>query len=101
MAGEIINLGQRLRRHPTIEILKQYKDQIKEFMTELLDNVDQMQNFSGSKKDDGKERAYKLMGKVDEEMAELTKLILDEQKDSLKILNKIDAIRGMLVDVYQ
>ncbi len=101
MAENIINVGQRLRRHPTIEILKQYKDQIKKFMEEVLNNVDDMQNFTGNRASDGKEQAYKLMGKFDEELVELTKLILDEQKDSLKILNKIDAIRGMLVDVYQ
>ncbi|MCK5682988.1 YaaR family protein [bacterium] len=101
MVDDILNVGQRLRRHPTIEILKQYKDQIKDFMKEVLENADNVKSFSGSRNSDGKEQVYKLMGKFDEELVDLTQLILDEQKDSLKILNKIDAIRGMLVDVYQ
>lgn len=101
MVQDIITIGQRLRRNPTIERLKDYKDKIKNFMEKVIDSVDDMKDFTGNNSKNGKEKVYKLMGKVDEEMEELTQIILSGQRDSIKILSKIDAIRGMLVDVYQ
>lgn len=48
----------------------------------------------------GNVRTYKIIDKVDENLDLLHNLFLEEQKDVLKIVSRIDEIRGLLLDLY-
>jgi uncharacterized protein YaaR (DUF327 family) len=47
----------------------------------------------------GRHRVYALVVKIDEELDNLTEEILSSEKDNLAILQKLDDIRGMLLDL--
>ena len=47
----------------------------------------------------GRHRVYGIIRQVDKNLDELAEELLKEEKDNLAILNKIDDIRGMLIDI--
>ena len=47
----------------------------------------------------GRHRVYSLVKKVDKELDELTKDFLDIEGNRIKILQRLDDIKGMLLDV--
>lgn len=50
----------------------------------------------------GRDGSYKVMGivqKVNQELAELTEQLMNDQKDKINIVEKISGIQGLLVDM--
>ena len=47
----------------------------------------------------GRHRLYATVKKINESLEELTKEILNNEKDHLKILGRIEDIRGMVLDI--
>jgi len=48
----------------------------------------------------GRQKAYTLVKTVDEKLESLTEDVRQGQERQLDILEKLDSIRGMLVDLY-
>jgi uncharacterized protein YaaR (DUF327 family) len=48
----------------------------------------------------GRQKVYTLVQQIDATLAELTEMVKEGQENQLEILAKLDAIRGMLVDLY-
>jgi uncharacterized protein YaaR (DUF327 family) len=48
---------------------------------------------------DRRNRVYTLVREVDQQLAELTQMVLSGQSKPLDLLAKLEAIRGMLVDL--
>lgn len=80
------------------EILK-YKKLVKEFLGLAVNNSHKFtkENFLDRR---GRHRVLSIVKQVDEELETLTKDFLEKEKDKLKILNKLDGIRGMLLDIF-
>ena len=47
----------------------------------------------------GRHRVYGIVKEVDKSLDDLAQELLKDEKDNLAILNKIDDIRGMLLDI--
>ncbi|WIV12317.1 YaaR family protein [Proteiniborus sp. MB09-C3] len=89
----------RLSKNITIKEVLAYKTLISEFLKE---SVDSMVKF---KKDSfldgrGRHRVYGIIKKVDEELEGLTKDVLSKEKDNIRILKRLDDIRGLILDIY-
>ena len=80
------------------EILK-YKKLVKEFLGLTVNNSHKFtkENFLDRR---GRHRVLSIVKQVDDELETLTKDFLEKEKDKLKILNKLDGIRGMLLDIF-
>lgn len=91
--------AERLSKNIDIKEVLAYKRLISEFLKET---VSSMVKFSKSNFLDrrGRHRVYALVKKVDEELEGLTKDVLAKEKDNIKILKRIDDIRGLILDVY-
>lgn len=89
----------RLSKNITIREVLAYKALISEFLRE---SVDAMVKFKKSSFLDsrGRHRVYGIIKKVDEELEGLTKDVLSKEKDNIKILKRLDDIRGLILDVY-
>lgn len=89
----------RLSKNITIKEVLAYKGLISEFLKE---SVDAMVKFSKSSFLDnrGRHRVYGIIKRVDEELEGLTKDVLSKEKDNIKILKRLDDIRGLIVDIY-
>ena len=99
MADEITEQGKRLSRTPTYRELKVYRELIRQFVREAVQNTYVLQNRTGWDRR-GRQKIYTLVQKIDTVLAELTELVKDGQENQLEILAKLDVIRGMLVDLY-
>lgn len=95
---EIEEQGSRLAKHMDIKDMKRYRSLVKEFMNEVTANSHAFsrENFLDRK---GRHRVYGIVKEVDRSLDDLAAELLKDEKDNLAILNKIDDIRGMLLDI--
>ena len=49
---------------------------------------------------EGYARTLSTVQEIDTKIAELTKMVLDKQRNSLDILEKIGEIKGLLINLY-
>jgi uncharacterized protein YaaR (DUF327 family) len=97
-AQEIFRQGERLSEKVDIAELKAYKRLISEFLEEAIRSF---MNFSKESYMDrrGRHRLYATVKKVNEKLEELTKEVLSSERDHLKILGRIEDIRGLILDI--
>lgn len=99
LLGLIDEQGKKLSQNRTFEELVKYKKMVQKFIKEAVEKMYQTKeeySSSGS----GNHKVYTLVEKVDETLEELTELVLDKQATQLEILDRLDEVRGMLVDLY-
>lgn len=89
----------RLSKNIDIKEVIVYKKLISEFLKE---SVDSMVKFSKTNFLDrrGRHRVYAIIKRVDTELEELTKDVLNNEKDNIKVVKRLDDIRGLILDIY-
>lgn len=97
--SRIDDQANRISKSMNIKEVIVYKKLIKEFLKE---SVDSMVKFSKKNVLDkrGRHRIYAIIKRVDKDLEDLTKDVLDKEKDNIKILKKLDDIRGLILDIY-
>ena len=98
MLGEISAQGKKIAKHMDIRDMKHYRELIREFMNEIVNRSHKFsrENFLDKK---GRHRVYTMIKLVDKNLDDLAEALINEEKDHLVILNKIDEIRGLLLDI--
>lgn len=96
---EITMQGDKLAKKRDVRDMKRYRGLIKEFMNEIVNRSHSFsrENFLDRK---GRHRVYGIIRLVDENLDELAKELMKEEKDHLAILSKIGEIRGLLLDIF-
>lgn len=99
MMEEITQQGYRLGKRRDVRDMKQYRKLIQEFMNEIVTHSHKFsrENFLDKK---GRHRVYGIIKQANQTLDELAEELLAEEKDHLSILNKIDEIRGLLLDIF-
>jgi len=95
---EITEQGDKIAKHMDIKDMRKYRATIKEFMNEVVSNSHEFsrENFLDRR---GRHRVYGIVRQVDANLDELAEELLKEEKDNLAILQKVDDIRGLLLDI--
>lgn len=95
---EISAHGKKILKHMDIKDMKHYRELIRMFMNEIVNRSHKFtrENFLDRK---GRHRVYTMIRLVDKNLDELAAELIKEEKDELAILNKIDEIRGLLLDI--
>lgn len=95
---DIEEQGSKIAKHMDIKDMKRYRSLVKEFMNEVTANSHTFsrENFLDRR---GRHRVYGIIKEVDKSLDDLAQELLKDEKDNLAILNKIDDIRGMLLDI--
>jgi len=95
---DIDSQGKILESRVDIRELKVYKQLISEFLYEVVNNS---HIFCKESKLDrrGRHRVWAVIKLVNTELEALTKEVLSEEKNNLKILKSMEDIRGMLLDI--
>jgi uncharacterized protein YaaR (DUF327 family) len=96
---EITEQGKHLGKVPTYAELKTYRELVRKFIGEAVGNMYSLQSQTGWDRH-GRQKMYTIIKQVDDTLAELTEDIRQGQERQLAIMEKMDAIRGMLVDLY-
>ena len=98
MKAAIDEQGKRLGDRADIKEFEKYRRLIRDFLDEIVSN-----GYTFSKEDSyasrGKHRYIATVRIVDERLDELGKEVMKEQADKIEILNRIDDIRGLLLDL--
>lgn len=98
MAQDIIKQGERLSERIDIAELKVYKRMLSEFLDESVRGFAKFQKESFMDRR-GRHRLYATVKRINENLEELTKELLKSEKDHLKIIGKIEDIRGLILDI--
>jgi uncharacterized protein YaaR (DUF327 family) len=98
LISKIMAQGQRLGEKIDIRELKIYKKLIAEFLRETIENTTKFskQSFLDRR---GRHRVYALVRKINNELELLTRDILNDEKDKIRILQRLDDIRGLVLDI--
>lgn len=98
LAKRIADQGYKLGNKVDIRELLTYKKLISEFLDEA---VGSSMKFSKQSLLDrrGRHKVYALIKKINTEIDLLTQDVLNEEKDNISILQRIDDIRGLVLDM--
>ena len=99
LIAEVDKMAEKLARSRTLNDLRNYKRAVQEFLNRTIRNAYETRNEASWDRM-GRQKLYVLIKKVDQGLEEISRQVLNEQEDSLKILEKQDEIRGLLVDMY-
>ncbi len=98
LASKIAEQGEKLGKKVDIRELKVYKKLISEFLDEAVNNSRKFSKESFLDRR-GRFKVYATVKKINSELEELTEQVLKEEKDNIKILQRIDDIRGLIMDL--
>ena len=96
---EITMQGERLYKKRDVRDMRRYRGLIKEFLNEVITRSHSFsrENFLDKR---GRHRVYGIIRLIDENLDELARELVNDEKDNLDILNKIGEIRGLLLDIF-
>ena len=95
---QITEQGERIAKHTDIADMKRYRELVKDFMNEVVNRSHEFsrENFLDRR---GRHRVYGIVKMVDENLDNLARELVKDEKDHLAIVGAIDDIRGLLLDI--
>lgn len=99
LVDKITAQGQKLSEMPTYAELKAYRKLIGNFLEETISRMYVLESHTGWDVR-GRQKMYALVKEIDKKLVGLTEDIRFGQERQLAIMDKLDAIRGMLIDLY-
>ena len=96
---DITQQGKHLKKHMDIRDMKRYREMIRDFMNEIVNRSHKFnrENFLDKR---GRHRVYGMIKLIDKNLDDLAAALIQDEKDSILILSKIDEIRGLLLDLF-
>ncbi|TSB46672.1 YaaR family protein [Alkalicoccobacillus porphyridii] len=96
---QVEDQGKVLSETRTVDELRKYKKLVKDFMEDAVAHGLSLEERRGFNRR-GRTKIYKLVQEVDKQLIDLTNDVLNKEKSSLDILNKVGEIKGLLVNLY-
>ena len=98
MMQEITEQGEKIIKHMDIRDMKKYRELVKGFLNEVVNRSHKFsrENFLDRR---GRHRVYGIVKMVDENLDNLARELVKDEKDHLAIVGAIDDIRGLLLDI--
>jgi len=99
MMEEITMQGKKVGKRMDIREMKKYRMLIKDFMNEIVTHSHEFsrENYLDRR---GRHRVYGIIRRVDDLLDELAQELVKDEQDNIAILNRIDEIRGLLLDIF-
>lgn len=91
--------GQRLAKQRTIENLIDYKNSVKQFVSESLSyglELSEKQSFHPN----GGMKSHQLVEVIDEKLLAINDEVLDNEKEGIEVLRLVGEMKGLLVNLY-
>lgn len=99
LLDQITAQGKKLGEVPTYAELKAYRELVRSFLAEAVGRAYTLQSQTGWDRQ-GRQKMYAIVKEIDQQLAELAEDVRHGQERQLQIMGRLDAIRGMLVDLY-
>lgn len=97
MMKKIDRAGKRLITTRSVEDAKEYRRNIQEYLAYVVKNAYVLKKESGIF-DYGVHTRIEI---INQKLDEITKEIIEEQKSTIRLAEKIEEIRGLLIDAYK
>lgn len=97
MLNEIDKLGKRLIATRSVEDAREYRKKVQEYLNYVVKNAYILKREVGP-------YSYGLHIKIEiinEKIDAITKELLQQQRETIELADKIEEIKGLLVDVYK
>ncbi|WP_332650521.1 YaaR family protein [Lysinibacillus sp. 54212] len=99
LLGDISAAGDRVARNRSLRELTRFKMLVKRFLQEAVEHgLEMKQSHTWNRFGEG--RRLKIVDTIDERLVELAQDILDEEKETIDLLDKIGEIKGLLINLY-
>ncbi|KAB7663258.1 YaaR family protein [Bacillus sp. B1-b2] len=95
----IDDYGDILSRSQNLKDLNKYKSLVKQFVKEAVDYGLELKR-DNSWDQFGQGRDLNTVQVIDDKLLELTEEVMANEKDGLRILDKIGEIKGLLINIY-
>ena len=99
LMADITRQGEVVAKRADMGELQKYRAMVTSLINETVSNGFAFKK-SGGMNSRGRSKVFAMIQQVNEKLDNMTKKILEEQKDNLDLLNDVDDIRGLLVDMY-
>lgn len=96
---QITEQGKKLGEVPTYAELKRYRELVRGFLGEIVGRAYALQSRNGWDRQ-GRQKMYSTIKEIDQHLTGLAEDVRHGQERQLAIMSRLDAIRGMLVDLY-
>jgi uncharacterized protein YaaR (DUF327 family) len=97
--AELDASGDRLAAAQSFEELEKYKALVKEFLQKVTQGMGKLYFSDGGQ---GKQaKVHVILQKLDLELDKLAQEVVKRQAGQLRILERLDQIRGLLLDLYK
>lgn len=98
LINEISEQGEKISKNMDVKDMRQYRVLIKDFFNEVVSRSHEFSrdNFLDRR---GRHRVYGIVKLVDENLDQLANELLEIEKNHIKILERVDEIRGLILDV--
>ena len=98
MIKDITSQGDKIAKHMDIKDMKKYRELVKDFMNEIVTHSHKFsrENFLDKR---GRHRVYGIVKLVDKNLDDLAQELLNEEKNHIGILGRVDEIKGLLLDM--
>lgn len=99
MMQDIVQQGQRISKRNDIRDMQRYRVLIKDFLNEVVSrsHAFSRENFLDRR---GRHRVYGIIRQVNDELDELARALVNDEKDNIDILARIGQIEGLLLDIF-
>ncbi len=99
LLGDISAAGDRVARSRNLRDLARFKMLVRRFLQEAVEyGLELKQSHTWNRFGEG--RRLKIIKKIDERLVELAQDLLDEEKETIDLLDKIGEIKGLLINLY-
>ncbi len=98
MVEEILAQGRKLAQKADIRELRAYRKLVSGFLDKAVEGS---HRFTREDRLDrrGRHKVYAVIKKVDRELELLTEEVMEKEKDNIKILERLDIIKGLILDI--
>lgn len=100
LLNKITEQGDKLARFRSFQDLAKFKRLIQDFLKRTVSDGYKMET-SHSFGFSGQSRQLKLVKEVDEKLIELTEQVMNQEEKSVKILELVGELKGLLINIYQ
>lgn len=99
MMQDIVQQGKQISKKNDIRDMQRYRLLIKDFLNEIVtrSHAFSRENFLDRR---GRHRVYGIIRLIDENLDDLARELVKDEKDNINILAKIGQIEGLLLDIF-
>lgn len=99
LLGDISTAGDRVAKSRSLRELARFKRLVKKFMEETVQfGIESKQSHTWNRFGEG--RRLKIVETIDEQLVQFAEDLLNEERETIDLLDKIGEIKGLLINLY-